>query len=87
MKINFDEVKIYTSLDKQDGVVQNLRKDFSNLIYTEGRGINAHALALKIYNGNADTEYNEDEVMLIRKFSSNCAPCIMDAFNSILNIK
>ncbi|MBR1526846.1 MAG: hypothetical protein IJ640_09350 [Prevotella sp.] len=84
MKINFDEMRIYTSLDKKDGVVQSLRKDFANLIYTQGRGIEAHALALKIYNGNADTEFNEQEVIMIRDFSKACAPCIIDAFERIL---
>lgn len=84
MKIYFDEMKIYTSLDKKDGVVQSLRKDFANLIYTEGRGIEAHALALKIYNGDADTDYNDQEIAMIRNFSQACAPCIIDAFERIL---
>ncbi len=85
MKINFDEMKIYTSLDKEGGVVQSIRNDFANLIYTEGRGIEAHALALKIYNGDNDTEYNEEEVAMIRKFSRICSPCIIDAFETLLN--
>lgn len=85
MKINFDEMKIYTSLDKEDGVVQSIRKDFANLIYTDGRGIEAHALALKIYNGDADTEYNDQEIAMIRSFSNACAPCIIDAFARILS--
>lgn len=85
MKINFDEMKIYTSIDKEDGVVQSIRKDFANLIYTDGRGIEAHALALKIYNGDADTEYNDQEIAMIRRFSNACAPCIIDAFARILS--
>lgn len=77
-------MKIYTSLDKQDGVVQSLRKDFANLIYTEGRGISAHALALKIYNGDKETEYTDEEVAMIMDFSKICSPCVIDAFERIL---
>lgn len=86
MKINFDEMKIYTSLDKQSGVVQSIRKDFANLIYTEGRGIEAHALALKIFNGDSETEYDDSEVAIISEFTKLCAPCVMDAFKSTLNV-
>lgn len=84
MKINFDEMKIYTSLDKESGVVQSIRKDFANLIYTEGRGIEAHALALKIYNGDAETEFNDHEVAMINDFSKICSPCVIDAFERAL---
>lgn len=84
MKVNFDELKIYKSLDKTEGTIQNIRKDFANLIYTQGSGIEAHALALKIYNGNKDTEYSDSEVALIRKFSRLCAPCIIDAIETAL---
>lgn len=87
MKINFDLVQVFTDLAKTQCVRQSIRKEFANLIYTQGNGIEAHALALKIYNGDADTEYNEQEVMLIRRFSLLCTPCIIDAFNELLGEK
>lgn len=85
MKINFDKVKVYLSLDKEQGVVQNMRKDFANLIYQHGSGIESHALALKIYNGDENTDYSEQEIMLIKNFSTMCAPCVIDAFNEMLS--
>ena len=85
MKVDFDEVKVYTSLDKMHGKVQNIRKEFADLVYTHGSGISSHVLALKIYNGNKDTEYDESEIELIRQFSMMCAPCIIDAFERVLN--
>ena len=85
MKIDFSKVKVYTDLGRETGVIQDLRNDFANLIYTEGRGIAAHALALKIYNGDKDTEYSEEEIMMIRNFAGICSPCIIDAFETILN--
>lgn len=83
MKVNFDELKVYTDLAKTRGVVQNVRTDFANLIYTNGRGIEDHALALKIYNGNNDTEYNDHEISIIKNFSKICSPCVIDAFEMI----
>lgn len=62
MKIDFSNVKVYTDLGRETGTIQNLRKDFANLIYTEGRGIASHALALKIYSGDKDTEYSEEKI-------------------------
>ena len=84
MKINFDEVKVFTDLSKIHSVTQNMRKEFANFIYTQGSGIAAHALALKIYNGNADTEYDEQEVAIIRSYVDSLTPCVIDAFNEML---
>lgn len=85
MKINFDKVKVYLSLDKEQGVIQNLRKDFANLIYMQGAGIEAHALALKIYNGDTETEYTAHDIALIKKYAKMCAPCVIDAFETMLS--
>ena len=85
MKINFDSIKVYTDLGKTQSVTQNMRKEFANFIYTQGNGIAAHALALKIYNGTPDTDYDENEVAIIRQFVDNCTPCVIDAFHEMLN--
>ena len=79
MKLNFDEVEIYENLTKTKKHVQNIREEFANFLYNEGQGIAAHALALKIFNGTPDTEFNPQEVELIRVFSRGCTPAIIDA--------
>ncbi len=84
MKINFDSVKVYTDIEKTKSVTQNMRKDFSNFIYTQGSGIAAHALAFKVYNGTPDTDYDAQEVEIIRGFVNNCTPCVIDAFGEML---
>ena len=84
MKLNFDEVEVYTDLAKENSVTQSIRKDFANFIYTQGNGIAAHALALKIYNGTPDTDYDPQEVELIRGFSRGCTPCVIDAFTDMI---
>lgn len=85
MKINFDDLQVYLDIEKKKPVSQNLRKQFANLIYTQGNGITAHALAFKIYNGDSTTDYNEEETTLIRQYSTLCAPCIIDAITTALD--
>ena len=66
-------------------VEQDVKKDFANLIYQYGKGIEFHALALKIFNSNGDTEYSEEECELIRQASLSCAPFFIDAISNVLN--
>lgn len=84
MKLNFDEVEVYTDLAKENKVVQNIRKEFANFIYVNGKGIASHAVALKIYNGNPETDYTPQEVDMIRSFSQGCAPCVIDAITEMI---
>jgi len=84
MKLNFDKVEVFTDLAKENSVEQNIRQDFANFIYTQGTGISAHALALKIYNGDADTEYNPQEVEMIMAYAKGCTPCVIDAITELV---
>lgn len=87
MKLNFENVEVYTSLDKSSCQVVNLRKDIANLVYNRanGLGLEGAALATKMWNGNADTEYNERETEIIRTLVvQNCAPCVIDAVTAII---
>ena len=84
MKLNFDKVEVYTDLSKKKSVEQNIREDFANFVYTQCTGIKAHALALKIYNGNPDTEYTPQEVEMVRGYSQGCTPAIIDAITELI---
>lgn len=84
MKINFDSVEVFTDLSKTNSIQQNIRSDFANYIYTQGRGIQAHDLALKIYNGNPDTEFCQQEVDMILAISRGCTPCVIDAIIELI---
>lgn len=79
MKLNFDNIEIYDNISKTTSHNQNIREDFANFLYNEGQGIAAHALAFKIFNGTPNTEFNPQEVELIRVFSRGCTPAIIDA--------
>ena len=83
-KINFERIELFADIAHTQCVVQNVKTDFSNVIYTMGHGIEAHALALKIYNSSGETEYNENEIRLIKKYSELCQPAFIDAINRLI---
>ena len=84
MKRNLENVEVYPSIDKSSCQVVNLRKSIANLIYNQGNGLGLEgtALATKMWNGDANTEYNEREVEIIRSVVERCcAPCVIEAVN------
>lgn len=86
MKRNLENVEVFTSIDKSSCQVVNLRKSIANLIYSQGNGLGLEgtALATKMWNGDADTEYNEREVEIIRSVVERCcAPCVIEAVERI----
>lgn len=86
MKRNLENVEVYTSIDKSSCQVINLRKNIANLIYNQGNGLGLEgtALATKMWNGDANTEYNEREVEIIRSVVERCcAPCVIEAVERI----
>lgn len=90
MKYKLDNVEVYTSIDKSSCQVVNLRKSIANLIYNHGNGLGLEgaALATKMWNGDADTEYNEREVEIIRSVVERfCAPCVIEAVECIFGSK
>lgn len=87
MKLNFENVEVYTSLDKSSCQVTNLRKSIANLIYNQGNGLGLEgvALATKMWNGDINTEYTEREAEIIRNLVvQTCAPCVIDAIVAII---
>lgn len=75
---------MFTNIEKKECVVQNVKKDFANIIYQLGRGIEAHALAFKIFNSNGEIEYKDEECNMIREYASLCSPAFIDAINKLL---
>ena len=83
-KINFEKLEIFTDIAKTNKVEQNLKSEFANFIYKNAAGIEMHALALKIYNSEGETEYNDRECELIRAASRSLAPFFIDAIENAL---
>lgn len=85
MKINFEHLEVFIDIEHTQCVCRNIKKDFANLIYTMGSGIECHALALKIFNGNADTEYTHEECELIKELCLKlCTPAIYESVSKLL---
>lgn len=82
--INFSAITIYTDIAKTNAVVQDIRKQVANDLYTHGQGIAFHALALKIYNGEGEQEFSDEEYNLLMDYVNQmCTPMIIDALQQL----
>ena len=85
MKLNFDQVMIFSSIDRKKGEIRNIRKAFADFIYTEETGIFARAIANKIYNADDETDFTPEECLLIRQYCHDLTPSLMDAIEEMLD--
>lgn len=88
MKINLERVEVFTDLSKTQCAVIDMRKQIANIIYSQGAGLGlaGRALAVKMWNGNDETEYTDDEVKIIKELvERTTAPCFIDAVNAAIS--
>ncbi len=85
-KINFKRFEIYNAISHKEVVVHDCREEFANIIYLNGNGVACHALAMKVYKSEGDTEFSEEEISMMKKFADKFGSL---AFNDSidLNIK
>lgn len=84
MKLNLEHLEVFTTLDNTQCQVVNARKQIANIIYSQGAGLGlaGQAIAVKMWNGNDETEYTDDEVKIIKELvERTTAPCFIDAVN------
>ena len=80
MKINFEQLRVYNDIAKTREMVVNVKVQVADTIYQKGIGIEAHALALKIYNSTGDCELTDDEYQLLVSFAEHhFIPMVIDA--------
>lgn len=86
MKINFEKFPLIQGIN--GSVVEvNLKGMISDAIYNKGQGIAFHALALKIYNSEGETEYTPEECTLLMEFACKvCSPNFIDSLKAIFDI-
>lgn len=85
-KIDFQQFKVYASITRKNVQTIDAREQFADMIYTHVNGIRAHALAMKIYESKGETEYNPDEVKMIRSVAGQlCVPGFIDGLNEQLD--
>ena len=78
-KINFKNFRIYVDVSHKSSRNADVREQFADMIYKNAGGIKAHALALKIYNSKGETEYNKEEVGIMRVIAEKfCLPGFID---------
>lgn len=88
MKVKLEHLEVFMTLDKNQCQVVNARKQIANIIYSQGAGLGlaGQALAVKMWNGNDDTEYTDDEVKIIKELvERTTAPCFIDAVNDAIS--
>ena len=84
MKIDFENFRLFKGIDKKNVEVLNVKNVFADELYTRGQGIAFHALALKIFNSDANTDYNENEYQLMKMFAEQCmSPNFIDSLNAL----
>lgn len=60
------------------------RESLANMLYLNVNGIRAHALALKIYRSEGDTDYTDEEVKTIFEVANIYAtPAFIDGLREI----
>ena len=83
IKINFEDVGIYTDIEHKTMVRLDMKKKIANDLYNHGQGIAFHALALKIYNSHGEIELSEEEYNLLMDYVRQMGtPAAIDALES-----
>lgn len=84
MKIDFKRLKMYSDITRSEesALVMDVRKQFADIIYKNGSGIECLDLALKIYRSDGEEEYSEQEYAIMKQVASMCSPMFIDAINN-----
>ncbi len=84
-KVNFKQFEIFTGIEKTSSFVSDIRKDLANMIYTRFVGLEAHALAYKIYGSDGEVELSDDECPLLMSFiEKQASPSLIDSMRKAL---
>lgn len=84
-KIDFDRFMLIKSIDGQKKAEMNVRRVFAEEIYSRGKGLAFHALALKIYNGEGCQDFTDEECALMVSFASQCmSPAFLDSLQKTI---
>ena len=88
MKVNFKALHVKTSLKSDMTVTVDGAADIADIIYAQGTGVAAHALALKIYNSTGEVELSDAEAGIVEQIAHRVlAPQHIDAIMSQLKPK
>lgn len=78
-KINFQQFRIPTGIDKTNYRTGDARESVANMLYLNVNGIRAHALALKIYRSEGCADFSDEEVKTLKEVANAYAtPAFID---------
>lgn len=84
-KINFQQFRIPAGIDRSRYQTGDARESVANMLYLNVNGIRAHALALKIYHSEGETDFTEEEVRTLSEVAATYAtPAFIDGLNEQL---
>lgn len=89
MKIELEHLKVFMTLDKNQCQVVNARRQIANLIYSQGAGcgLAGKALAVKMWNGDDETDYSIEEADIITAVvEKSTAPCYIEAVEKAIGL-
>lgn len=85
-RIDFQHFNVYLSVSHKEARPMDVRETFADMIYNNVNGIRAHALAMKIFKSDGETEYSKEEAQMIRSVAEQlCVPGFIDGLNEQLN--
>ncbi|MDE6282399.1 hypothetical protein [Muribaculum intestinale] len=85
-RLNFQQFRIPTGIDRTQYRTGDARESVANMLYLNVNGIRAHALALKIYNSEGETDYTDEEVRSLTEVAANYGtPAFIDGLNEQIN--
>ena len=65
MKMNFKSFPVYTGISREKTLPMNISLVISDGIYGNVPGIQAHSLALKIYQSEGEVELDDSELRIL----------------------
>lgn len=84
-KINFQQFRIPAGIDRSRFNVGDARESVANMLYLNVNGIRAHALAMKIYRSEGETEYTDEEVRTLSEVANAYGtPAFIDGLREAL---
>lgn len=89
MKIELEHLEVFMTLDKNQCQVVNARRQIANLIYSQGAGCGpaGKALAVKMWNGDDETDYSIEEADIITAVvEKSTAPCYIEAVEKAIGL-
>lgn len=83
MKIlNFQEFRMPAGINRAEWRTGDAREAMADLVYKNVGGIAAHRLAFKIYESDGETEYTDEEaILIVRVAEAFATPAFIDGLN------